>query len=459
MIKGLAIWHANVDTATPTNHLQFWFSLKVNDSMSSVNTDEEWMTCYDPNTDYPYYYNKITGITQWESPEEFTSPHSHFFSPPGGIRPQNSTEEIIPSLLKIKSKSGIKLGSFRSNKILPVIEIEPIDQNALPQGENEADLIQDDCRVRKKSRPTVKLKGTPLLNLKRALSSQQLDVDTNEHPSAPSSEVETFNHEYQPLNNVSTIPIEGQSLVAAIASEEPPGNHFHVVKQSVTAASRDYLAMANKYQRFLPYTEHVFDHKTKCLLCSLHTPIDILFPCNHRSVCRNCLSLSQLNPSEAHAATSADAEKPPLSSEKRFCPLCKHLVKKVIPINGKGTEEKEYWDWVFESGKNASPVLDREFLEHFSTNIPSIQEKCSRLTSSESHLVDPEDSSYHPLQDEKSLQREDGSREEGEEEEGGDRRGLEGEDMSQKSVQSESVEPFPQFSLEDNQHGFCCNIQ
>jgi hypothetical protein len=406
--------------------------------MNNVDTNEEWITCFDPNTNSPYYYNSITGITQWELPEEFNSPSSHFFTPPGGIRPQNSSDEIIPSLVKVKSKSGIKIGSFRSQKkILPVIETEANSS----QGENESGLLQDDFNLQRKSRPTVKLKGTPLLHLKRALSNQQLEIEseiTNDPPPL-SSPTTTHNNESQANNSHSLVAMDESDAV--ISSEQLPSNQFQSVKQAISSTSRDYIAMAHKYQRFFPYSNHFFDHNTKCILCSFETPNDIFFPCNHRCVCRNCLSLPPFSPQ--FNLTLMDQKS---SSEKIFCPLCNLLVKQILPINGKGTEETEYWDWVLESGKNSLPALDQQFLEHFSANTSLILEKCSHYTSQSD--LDPQNSSSsrggHEDLDGKNSKYDVGKGGEGGE-----------------SLESEEGETFPQFSLDENRRGFhfCCGIQ
>lgn len=399
--------------------------------MTSVHTDEEWMTCYDPNTNSPYYYNTITGITQWELPEELTTlSSSHFFTPPGGIRPQHSNEEMIPNLIKIKSTSGTRFGSFRSQKkILPEIETEI---NPLPQGDSESEQLQDDLNPQRKSRPIIKLKGTSLLNLKRALSNQQLEIETEtaNDPPPHSSTSATHDNEFQ----------ENSRHVAVISSEKPPNNQSQTVNQATSSTSRDYIAMAQQYQKFLPYSSHSFDPNTKCILCSLGTPDDILFPCNHRCVCRNCLSLPPL--SLQFNLTKA-GKRPRLGSEKVFCPLCNSFVKQIIPVNGMGTEEKEYWDWFFMSGKNSVPSLDQNFTKHFLANTPSIVEKYSHLYTFQSDL--------DPLNSCRSKRGY----------EGGDVGEAGEQDESQKSIESEIVESFPQFSLEKDQEEFqfCCNIQ
>lgn len=331
---------------------------------------EEWISCYDPNTNTPYYYNTITGISQWELPE--TSSPIQYNNGPGGIRPQNSIEENIPTLIKMKSKSGRNLGSFRAmnKKIVPIATDAQQDETPVQVNDDDPEttniLMKKDSAILRKSRPTVKLKGTPLLNLKRALSNQQLEIDTGSEQPISQSE----------FSNVNNCQIDSSTQFS---------NNQSAVSSPVPA--RDYIELARCYQKYRPFSERYFNSNTKCILCNLHTPVDILFPCNHRCICRTCLEHSPYNhfliTPDSHLEKDLMLQSPVAKQQKIPCPLCNLVIKQIIPMNDRGTEEKEYWDWLLASGNGPGgpPVaLDSEFLHLFSENLSKILEKSTQNT-------------------------------------------------------------------------------
>jgi hypothetical protein len=409
----------------------------------------EWISCHDPNTNSPYYYNTITGNSQWEPPFVETNHGEHFSSPPGGLRPNG--DDKSPILMKIKSKSGIKIGSFRNSKIVPV-NVDP-SQNDESTGADQ----------RKISRPTVKLKGTPLMNLKRALSNQVLEIDTGsqdmesslQQDASLSATLQSSTSLSNPYDNLPPLVNDCSSPLPPI---NPVSSSIDPVQQTASPLSRDYLHLAQTYQRYIPYMNRFFDSEnTRCVLCHLHTPIDLLFPCAHRCICRNCLSLppyDQLFPitnTPAQDTSSYLNYDISLPSHQQYtttdykpkrapCPVCKAFVKLIIPVNGKGTEETEYWDWVLES-KNpvatgggvvggvktrAGEGLNQQFYQQFATNIPKILE-CV-------------------VQDHHQKQQEDG--------------GTRSEKHGSCDKMGEEENSFPQFGVqEQRQMSLCCLIQ
>jgi hypothetical protein len=317
------------------------------------------------------------------------------------------------------------------------------------QNSSEVDGLAE-ADQRKVSRPTVKLKGTPLLNLKRAMSNQMLEIDTgsNEMESSPSQDVYVSSHHQIPSNLPSLVnssPPQINPSFSPLTSHPAPTST--AAAPTTNTISRNYLQLAHTYQHYLPYMNRYFDHQnTRCLICRVHTPIDLLFPCAHRCVCRNCLSLPPFDQfalsvtSTQHTSLqinydlSLPSHQPTqeIKPKRASCPLCKSIIKLIIPVNGLDTEEKEYWDWVLES-KNSLPVgggggadgLDHQFLQEFSENIPKILK--SVVTEA-------------PQQ-----------------QEGGTRSEKPSEENEQRS--DEIDDSFPQFAVEEQRASFCCLVQ
>lgn len=101
----------------------------------------------------------------------------------------------------------------------------------------------------------------------------------------------------------------------------------------------DYLSLVATYAREREYRD--LDGEPRCCLCQAERCRDVLFPCEHKCVCRACLSLIM---------RQAGAQ---------ICPLCSKVVKLILPHDGH--EREKYWNWVYE----IRPTLPPGFRERF----------------------------------------------------------------------------------------------
>ena len=549
--------------------------------MNNLNTNEinEWLVCFDSSSNFPYYYNTITGISQWELPSELNSlpsstssplPSSlslssskttsslssnHFFSPPGGLRPLSSIDS--PPILKLKTNSKLKLSFRGQNKIIPIINDIDINDNSNNNSLNSSNKEEDNNYSnssnnsiivknkftnltdqpqveQRKQRPTVKLKGESLQNLKRVSSNNQLN-NNNATPSITtttqeddnketlqsysfiSTEVDpqhylTYNQYSSPVitttNYKYTLPsqdefISSQSLSNQhqpdyyqqqqqpqqedynYYSQQQQDHHHHQQQQyqqntsnphqsqshnhnpqSSSTLSRDYLALAKTYKQHLPYLHHHFDPKIKCVLCYKEIPIDILFPCGHRCVCRECLNLPPFEQQSSSASTSAAAAaSSSVNKHKKVpCPLCNLIIKKIIPINEDGTEEIKYWDSLTEAAgeKSKTGGLSEDFFLLFQQNIQILKSQMN-VTNNKNEFSDiiNDDNlngSMNNPSDENNNTNNTNNNNNGGYNENEKLENIENNDNNESSEEkSKQIESFPQFSEEKKD--ICCNIQ
>ena len=100
------------------------------------------------------------------------------------------------------------------------------------------------------------------------------------------------------------------------------------------APKRDYSEMARVYKQQRVY--RVLTGSPVCVVCRRERCVDVLFPCEHKCVCRSCLG-----------------------DFSAWCPLCCGEVKRVLPHDGQ--EREKYWDWVLA----VRPRLPPDFRDNF----------------------------------------------------------------------------------------------
>ena len=81
-------------------------------------------------------------------------------------------------------------------------------------------------------------------------------------------------------------------------------------------------------------------------MCHRNPCHDVLFPCEHKCVCRSCLQTNGIG-------ESREEGKWPL------CPLCCQEIKRILPSDGR--EVEKYWNWVLE----VEPRLPPKFAQRF----------------------------------------------------------------------------------------------
>lgn len=208
------------------------------ESSDPIITDEQWTEHYDESVCAYYYYNNITGVSQWEKPEDFR-------------------ENI-----EIKKKPLIKKNKRNSSRILPVDDSEKMLNCGVINPEDESD---------------------------------------------------------QP--------------------------------------KQDYLGLAKIYKIQKPYRNYNSD--IKCILCHKNKPTMVLYPCQHRCICDQCL--------QSEVICSVEDMTNNLNGFCN-CPLCGTVIKKILPADN-GNDEEIYWNWVME----VKPPLPDDFMKNFRHSAAVIQ--------------------------------------------------------------------------------------
>ena len=108
--------------------------------------------------------------------------------------------------------------------------------------------------------------------------------------------------------------------------------------------NKDYIALADAYKLEKQYRD--LKSLPTCVMCHRNPCHDVLFPCEHKCVCRSCLQTNGIG-------ESREEGKWPL------CPLCCQEIKRILPSDGR--EVEKYWNWVLE----VEPRLPPKFAQRF----------------------------------------------------------------------------------------------
>lgn len=128
-----------------------------------------------------------------------------------------------------------------------------------------------------------------------------------------------------------------------------------IQEENVGGKTIDYLHIAETYKFQRKYMEPGV--LIRCVLCKVNPCEDVLFPCQHRCICRNCMAYEKVKEFGSHGP-----------SDFINCPLCGEIIKKILPHEN-GEEEEKYWKWVLE----VNPKLPSNFLRDFRHSAAIIQ--------------------------------------------------------------------------------------
>lgn len=107
--------------------------------------------------------------------------------------------------------------------------------------------------------------------------------------------------------------------------------------------NKDYLALADAYRLEKQYRE--LEGRPTCVMCHRRPCEDVLFPCEHKCVCRACLRTNGIGESREEGKWC-------------LCPLCCGEIKRIFPHDG--SEVKRYWNWVLEARAGAELSVSDE---------------------------------------------------------------------------------------------------
>ena len=120
-----------------------------------------------------------------------------------------------------------------------------------------------------------------------------------------------------------------------------------VCEPLIGGINQDYLEMARLYKLQRPYSD--INYSKACVLCRKRKATHVLFPCEHRCVCENCIRKEEI---------CSDSKLSLKAHGCCNCPLCAAIIKKILPFEN-GKEIERYWSWVYEF----PPPLPENFLE------------------------------------------------------------------------------------------------
>ena len=108
--------------------------------------------------------------------------------------------------------------------------------------------------------------------------------------------------------------------------------------------NKDYVALARAYALEKAY--RVLDAEPTCVMCHSQPCHDVIFPCEHKCVCRGCLVLNGIGESRDEGKWC-------------LCPLCCGEIKRILPHDG--SEVDKYWKWVLEVRPHLPPKFEQRF--------------------------------------------------------------------------------------------------
>jgi hypothetical protein len=268
----------------------------------------------------PYYYNEALGITQWEHPGMGIAATA----PPAVHIAASERKRLVEPQIKAASAHH---GSSTGTQVRPLpFDYAPKDSgNSIhigtsPEGFTETN--HDDALII--------TRGNISLGIPDATS-------------------ETTNQDATALASEPMLPKKKQ---------KPP------------KLTHDYEHLANLYRFQRKYMEPI--GPLRCVLCQERLCSDVLFPCQHRCVCPECIVLHQV----------CEHQHMGLVKDGHFnCPLCGEIIKRIIPSSG-GSEVDQYWEWVLavkpplpdgfmKNFRHSAAVIEKVYIQDKTENEPS----------------------------------------------------------------------------------------
>jgi hypothetical protein len=180
----------------------------------------------------------------------------------------------------------------------------------------------------------------------------------------PMKKTNPRNSKIIPLNDSDQPTSSDHSAVVAPAAAAPPlktadkkEGGVGVEEEESDQPKQNYLALAKIYEIQKPYRD--YHSKILCVLCHKNQPERVLYPCQHRAICDQCL--------ESESICSLDQMNEKLHGFCN-CPLCGTILKRILPAD-EGREEEIYWNWVLE----VKPPLPDNFMKNFRHSAAIIQ--------------------------------------------------------------------------------------
>jgi len=347
------------------------------------NVENAWKILQCPTSGEEYYFNSVSGESQWEIPKEVhrnrrasrvavakLQQKLQAISERTGNGSVSTASSYTPSLERQKKKlsSNAEQGVKRDSK-----HQELLDKLGALVSSNDIPSQKQPFSVQNKKRPDKRK-----IHVENCADATFASIQDNEFDavpyslSLPESSVSHLGNEVGKIdeeNNHAQQSMQEEHDVIDFSVDKGPGENplqqptigpiynplIQPFEQNAPSLTKDYIALAKEYKRLEEY--RLPRAKTLCVQCKVNQSNMVFFPCEHGCVCDICCA-SQVR-----------------KRRGLKCPICKDHVKLSLRRRGKGKEKAVYWKWVYE----VKPHLDPNFVLYFKKrSAAAIKEKLAK---------------------------------------------------------------------------------
>ena len=297
-----------------------------------------WCMYFDNSEEKYYYYNAITGDSQWDFP--LVNDES-LATIPVALHPA-----AIVDTLPISEKylANVSLSNI-NNSTLIGNDITTSTKKAINLRINVDNCSMPDYMLANNSSPSSSHTYTPLtspVHREGASNNNNHSFTSNGNDQYYSDMDDGDNNEICNETEFNTFMSTTINIIKYITPRylvAPPRIALNEGKAAAAEGGRtqDYLGLARIYKKQRRYSDK--HGKCICVLCNKNDAVVVFFPCEHRCVCNTCIEKEQIC-DERKFLTAHNS-----SSGYCNCPLCASVIK--IMLTG-GMETEKYWNWVFE---------------------------------------------------------------------------------------------------------------
>lgn len=281
-----------------------------------------WLKGFDQQYNCFYYYNSITGISQWESPLETA------------ILPGAQDDTYF-------NRTGLDCDIPYYSDIDETNDDDSKKDEGLASNPYYSDM--ENSPMRKPSRSQLPLReGSSSQSRQMADISRKAYVDISEKYSDADdlSLRGPNNHEGKASENIKVFSSSSSDMgLIANGMRNNGRSRF------------DYIGNSKLYKLQRKYMDEFC--KELCILCRTNQVSEAFFPCDHRCVCHACVVKYDIC-----EFSSALAE---IYKDCHYnCPLCASLIRKILPMED-GNEREKYWLWCNEVVLPLPPGFAKRF--------------------------------------------------------------------------------------------------
>lgn len=326
-----------------------------------MSVENVWKKLRCPTSGEEYYYNSISGESQWDKPkilqrcrrasrvavvklQKKLQTISERNENAGSV--STSSSSYTPSLERRKKReSNTEQVVLRDNK-----HQELLDKLGALVCSNDIPPQKQSLSVHNKKRPDkrkIHVESTQITGIRGSqlvTDSYQLSLSKSSSISSGDEVRENGEKEKNHEQQKGMQEDETKFLLDKRTEENPlqqPTNEtiynplLQPFSQPVSPLTKDYIALVKEYKRLEEYRSP--KSKSLCLQCKVNLSNMVFFPCEHCCICDVCCT--------SHVRKRKSGLK---------CPVCKGTVKFSLKRKGNGREKVAYWKWVYEVSEYSS---------------------------------------------------------------------------------------------------------